>query len=110
MLPSQRECIEHILEEIDYCLRVTSSISKEFFFKDETLKRATTRSLEIIGEAARYMDSDFKQENNYIEWRLMQDMRNKIIHEYFGVNYEVVWDTIRNDLVLLKEQLLPLLE
>ena len=56
--------------------------------------RAFVRSLEIIGEAAKNIDPGFKAKHPEIPWKLMAGMRDKPIHEYFGVNYMVVWETV----------------
>jgi len=63
---------------------------------DETLKRAFVRSIEIIGEAVKKIPSDFKQKYSHIEWRTMAGMRDKLIHDYFGIDYEIVWDVVTN--------------
>ena len=58
------------------------------------LCHAIVRSLEIIGEAAKKVDPKFKNEYPHIEWRKMAGTRDKMIHDYFGVDYEIVWDII----------------
>ena len=63
---------------------------------------AVIRELEIIGEASNNLSPQFKQVNAKIQWRRMKDMRNFLIHEYFGVNTKVVWDTCKNDIPMFK--------
>ena len=72
---------------------------------DETLKRAVVRSLEVIGEAAKKIPADFKLKWNSIEWKNMTGMRDRLIHDYIGINYSIVWDVIKNKIPKLHEQI-----
>lgn len=89
--------LQHILQE---CRYITKAIPKSMvlheFLDDETLKRAVTRSLEIIGEATKKIPADVKYRWQAIEWRHMAGMRDKLIHDYMGVNYIIVWDVAVN--------------
>ena len=75
------------------------------FLSDETLKRAVTRSLEIIGEATKKIPADVKYEWNDISWKQMAGMRDKLIHDYMGVNYLIVWDVAKNTIPVLIPQI-----
>ena len=75
------------------------------FLSDETLKRAVTRSLEIIGEATKKIPADVKYEWNDISWKQMAGMRDKLIHDYMGVNYLIVWDVAKNIIPVLIPQI-----
>jgi uncharacterized protein with HEPN domain len=86
------EYIRHILDEIDYVLSQLRGQSFETFSENETLKRAFVRSLEIIGEAAKKVPMDFRDQQPGIEWRKITGMRDRLIHDYFGVDYKLVWD------------------
>ncbi len=66
------------------------------FLEDETLKRAIVRSLEIIGEATKKIPADFKVKWSNIQWKNMAGMRDRLIHDYIGVNYNIVWDVVTN--------------
>jgi uncharacterized protein with HEPN domain len=92
--------LKHILEEINF----------QEFKKNEILKRACSRSLEIIGEAVKNLSTDFKKRYKNIEWKKIAGLRNKIIHYYFGVNWDILWDVIKNRLPKLKEQIENILD
>lgn len=67
------------------------------------------RSLEIIGEAAKNLSLDFKSEHNDIDWKSMAGMRDRLIHGYFGVDYQIVWDVIQTEIPKLKSKIVSLL-
>ncbi len=75
------------------------------FSTDEKTREAVVRKLEIIGEAARNLPNEFRDKYPQIPWEKMISMRNKMLHEYFGVDEEILWQTITEDLPLLKKQL-----
>ena len=97
--------IKHMADECSYILSIRKVLSKDEFLADETLKRAVVRSLEIIGEAAKKVDVDFRNKWNTIQWKNMAAMRNRLIHDYMGVNYSIVWDVIENKIPELNEQI-----
>jgi uncharacterized protein with HEPN domain len=70
---------------------------------------AVVRQIEIIGEAARNVSAEFQEKYPKLPWAKMIGIRNKVIHEYFNVNYSVVWDTINEDLPLLKRSIKKIL-
>lgn len=86
-----------MLDEIEYLVEVRSvPASYENFILDKTLCRAVTRSLEIIGEAAKNVPEPVRLAHPEIPWKFMAGIRDKIIHGYFAIDYEIVWDVIRN--------------
>ncbi len=74
------------------------------------MKRACSRSLEIIGEAVKNLSPDFKKQYKEIEWKKISGLRDKMIFGYFGVNWDIVWDVIRNQIPKLREQVESILE
>jgi uncharacterized protein with HEPN domain len=100
------EYLRHILLECNY---ITSVISPDFtieqFLADETLKRAIVRSLEIVGEATKKIPADIKFSWNKIAWKNMAGMRDRLIHDYMGVNYAIVWDVAKNLIPTIKIQI-----
>jgi uncharacterized protein with HEPN domain len=79
-------------EEGTFILKNTVEVDLDELLQNEVLKRAIVRSLEIIGEAAKKVDEETRLKYSEIEWRSMAKMRDKLIHHYFGVDYEIVLD------------------
>lgn len=91
------EYLRHIQDECSYILSVVNeNFTKEDFLEDETIKRAIVRSLEIIGEATKKIPADFKVKQDSIQWKNMAGMRDRLIHDYMGINYNIVWDVVKN--------------
>ena len=99
------EYFEHINNELTYLLQKSQGLDFDSFSNDETLKRAFSRSLEIVGEAVKNIPEEFRFKYPEVEWRAMAGMRDKLIHHYFGVDYELVWDIIENELEELDFQI-----
>ncbi len=99
------EFLKHILDEINYVLKQCEDIDEAQFSQDPTLQRAFVRSLEIIGEATKNLAPDFTAKHPYVNWKNMAGMRDRLIHGYFGVDYEIVWDVVRNELPSLKPKI-----
>src|SRR3954464_8614379 len=99
------EYVNHIADECLYIISISSNLSKDEFLDDETLKRAVVRSLEIIGEATKKIPADFKVKWNSIQWKTMAGMRDRLIHDYIGVNYSIVWDVFKNKIPELYDQI-----
>jgi len=97
--------IKHILDNIEDIESFTEKVSKEEFFGNKEKQNAVVRSLEIIGEASKNVSGDFKEKYKDIEWREIIGTRDKIIHHYFGVNLDIIWDIIKIDLPVLKRKL-----
>ena len=105
-----RDYLRHILVEADYLLDKSAGLSYDAFAADETLRRAFVRSLEIVGEAAKKVPEDFRAEHPAVEWRAMAGMRDRLIHNYFGVDFELVWDVVRRRIPELRKQVASILE
>ena len=97
--------LRHILDELKYLIDKSEGLNFEHLIEDETLKRAFTRSLEIIGEAVKNLSPDFKEKHDDIEWKKIAGLRDKVIHYYFNVNWEIVWDVIMNKAQPLKDKI-----
>ena len=101
--------LKHIADECAYLLSVSKDLSKDQFIDNETLKRAVIRSLEIIGEATKKIPADFKVKWNLIQWKNMAGMRDRLIHDYMGVNYSIVWDVFKNKIPGLYDEIIEVL-
>ena len=99
-----------MLDEAVFIMTRFSGVSKSQFLSDETLKRAAIRSLEIIGEASKKVPAEHKERNPQIDWRSIAGMRDRLIHNYFGVDYEIVWDVVADKIPALHKQIQDLLK
>lgn len=95
--------IKHIRKAIAQIETYTKGLDEERFTKDTLVHDAVLRQLMIIGEAARRITNDFQNKHSEVPWRVMENTRNKIVHEYFGIRFDIVWDTIKNDLPALEK-------
>ena len=101
--------LAHILESIKEIENHVKKFSKDDFLRDIKTQDAVIRRMEIIGEASNNLPNEFKKKYP-LEWREIGGMRNKLIHEYFGVDVSLVWAVIKNDLPKFKKQIGKLLE
>ncbi len=90
------EYLRHIREEGRFLAAAIEGISQETFIEDEVLKRACVRAIEIIGEATKKVPDDFRRKYPQVEWKKMAGMRDRLIHDYFGADYYIVYDVARN--------------
>jgi len=105
MSRSDQVYLQDIYECIEIILQYADNKTEAEFVNDLMLQDAVIRRFEIIGEASSKISDKFKSENQGIQWQLMKGMRNKLIHEYFGVSAATIYSTIKLDLPILKEYL-----
>lgn len=86
--------LEHIIDETAFIIKESRELRFEDLIKNEILKRAIIRSLEIIGEAVKNISKELKDRHTDIEWKKIAGIRDKLIHDYFGVDWNIVWDVI----------------
>ncbi len=97
--------LKHVLEAVESIEEYVGKMTKEDFMSEgnKMVRDAVIREFEIIGEATRMLSEETKNLNPDLPWRDIADMRNKLIHEYFGVEMAIVWKTIESDLPMLKK-------
>jgi len=101
--------IEDIMNSADEAILFVEGMTFDEFRVDRKTINATVRSLEIIGEATKHIPDSFRSLNPSIPWRQMAGMRDRLIHGYFGVDLEIVWETILHVLPQLHEETCRLL-
>ncbi len=90
--------------------KYTKDLDFNAFLKDDKTIDAVVRNFEVIGEVANRIESDFKENHPEIEWKRIRGFRNRIVHEYFGIDYEIVWAIIESYLDELIDWLNTLIE
>jgi len=98
-----RDYLNDILEMIKDINNFTHGMSYEGLVNDKKTLYAVIRCLEVLGEAVRKIPDDTRNEYSEMPWQEIAGMRNKLIHEYFGIDTETIWDTIKDDLPALKK-------
>ena len=101
--------LNHIIEAIDNIFEFVENKSFETYRKDKILRFAVIKNLEIIGEAAYLLTKDFKSEHSHIEWNEMIGMRHILVHGYYQIKDEIIWATIEDELLPLKEKIMQLI-
>ncbi len=92
-----------IKDSIDAIFEFVKDLDFNDFMNDRKTRSAVIREFEVIGEAVKNLPDDIKNEYNEIQWRDIVDFRNLLTHQYFGIDFEIVWNTIKNDLPLLNK-------
>jgi len=101
--------LRHILDAINTVEGYLSGVSERKFRDTNLLQDGAIRQIEIIGEAIRHVSKDLRNSYSEIPWQDIAGMRDKLIHDYFGVDIEKVWLTAKEDLPVLKEQILGIM-
>lgn len=102
--------LHHILDAISEVDRYLQNVSFEQFLANSEKRFATIKQIEIIGEACNALTSELREVNPQVQWRQIIGFRNFSIHEYFGVDNQIVWEIAKNDLSELKDQMANILE
>src|SRR3989304_4840138 len=102
--------LEDILTSANKIQNYVGNASFEELIKDELKIDAIVRNFEIIGEAASNMPAEISDKYPFVEWRKISDFRNVLAHEYFGINYKIMWDIIKNKLPKLRLDIKTIIE
>ncbi|MEK6915641.1 MAG: DUF86 domain-containing protein [Nanoarchaeota archaeon] len=97
--------IEHILENINNIENFSANLTKDELLKDKLKQYAIIRAIEIIGEAAKNLPQQFRNSHPDVDWKEIIGTRDRIIHHYFGVDLDIVWNIVKKDLPKLKEKI-----
>ncbi len=102
--------LRHILDAISRIEEYTKGIEYEDFMENHLIQDGVIRQIEIIGEATKRLSDEIREKQPNIPWKDMAGMRDKLIHDYLGVDIDAVWDTVERDIPLLKNKLKYLIE
>ncbi len=101
--------LEDVIESIGKIGRYTAALSLQQFSKDEKAVDAVVRNLEVIGEAVKKIPEEMRQKHAGVDWRKIAGLRDILIHEYFGIDLEIIWDIVQNKLPSLEESVREML-
>lgn len=102
--------LRHILDAISRIEEYTKGIEYEDFMDDHLIQDGVIRQIEIIGEATKRLSREIRGKHSEIPWKDMAGMRDKLIHDYLGVDIDAVWDTVKRDVPTMKNKLEDIIE
>jgi uncharacterized protein with HEPN domain len=102
--------LEHILECIDLIEEYSEGVSEAEFARSTPLQDMIVRRIEIIGEAVKNLPADLKREHPEIPWRDIAGLRDIVVHQYFGLDLELIWDVVKKDIPELKPKILKMMD
>jgi len=105
-----RDYLQDILDTIDIAQQFVAGMTFADFQADQKTVFAVIRAIEVIGEAVKKLPNELRCKYTSIEWRAMAGMRDRLIHNYFGVDYDIVWDVVVNKLPALEREIRLILE
>lgn len=107
--PGDIQRLQHIIEAINEIEQYTSSVNLKSFLSNSMMRFACVKQIEIIGEAANLITKDTKALFTNMEWSQIIGMRHVLVHEYFGMDFELIWQVIIDDLPVLKSKVISVL-
>lgn len=110
MMKDDSVYLRHILDAIEQIESYLDGISVDQFQKTKLIQDGVLRQLEIMGEASRYLSDDIRQDHPEVPWRQIVGLRNRVIHAYFSVNTEIIWEITQDDLPSIKGNVTSILE
>lgn len=109
MKKDPRILLQHVRESIDLIFDYIDGVSESKFKEDQSIQDAVLRRIEIIGEAVKGLPEDFRKLNPDIPWSKIAGTRDFVIHEYFSIDTDLVWEIIQKDLPDLRRKIEPLI-
>lgn len=100
--------VSHILDAIEKIEEYVAGIDETSFYKTTLIQDGVIRQLQIVGEAVKKLSDGLRDEYSHIPWQEIAGMRDKLVHDYFGVDMEEVWLTVKDDIPLLKSEILKI--
>jgi len=100
--------LKHILDAANQIEGYARGMTYETFLATRLVQDGVIRQLEIVGEATKNLSDEFRSSHDVLPWKDMAGMRDKLIHQYFGVDLSAVWDSVENDIPLIKEKLIDI--
>jgi uncharacterized protein with HEPN domain len=97
--------LEDVLEAIDKIRTYTANMSADSFVADNKTLDAVLRNLEVIGEAVKRVPDNIREQYEEVEWKKIAGLRDILIHQYFGIDAEIIWDVVSNKLPVLEKQI-----
>ena len=104
-LRDYRDYLDDMITSIDDAISFIEGMEYKKFYQDKKTVNAVVRSLEILGEAGKKIPEKIRKKTQDIPWKQICGMRDKLIHDYFGVDYEMVWKVVKEDLPAIREKL-----
>jgi len=101
--------LNHIRDAISRIEQYMRAVKYDDFVRNHLIQDGVIRQLEIIGEATKRLSAEFKNKYSHIPWRDIAGMRDKLIHNYLGVDIDAVWDTVKKDIPALKREIKKIL-
>lgn len=105
-----REFLRHILAEAEFLVGISAGLTRAKLEEDPVIQRAAVRSLEVIGEASKRVPADVRDAHPQVQWRSMARMRDRLVHDYFGVDFDIVWDVLQSKIPELREEVRRILD
>ena len=102
--------LKHMLECMEEIESAIKNVDYEAFISDHVLRIAVVKWIEIIGEASIYISGELKNEYSDVDWPAIKGMRNIVVHEYFGIKYDLIWEVASEHIPVLKENILQIIK